>query len=98
MEATTSSSRFIDATVSAWLSEIDFAQRKCVIDTVYGALEQTNAQTLQELSERRFAALKAVLSAARRFDEETKGAVTQTLRLVVRSVRKGLPTLRRKNN
>ena len=98
MEETTSSSRFIDATVSAWLSEIDFAQRKCVIDTVYGALEQTNAKTLQELSERRFAALKAVLSAARHFDEETKNAVTQTLRLLMRSVQKELPTLRRKNN
>ncbi|MGM9553087.1 MAG: DUF2974 domain-containing protein [Faecousia sp.] len=97
MEETTSSSRFIDATVSAWLSEIDYAQRKCVIDTVYGALEQTNAKTLQELSERRFAALKAVLSAARHFDEETKNAVTQTLRLLMRSVQKELPTLRRKN-
>ena len=97
MEETTSSSRFIDATVSAWLAEIDFAQRKCVIDTVYGALGQTNAKTLQELSERRFAALKEVLSAARHFDEETKNAVTQTLRLLMRSVQKELPTLRRKN-
>ncbi|MGN1306474.1 MAG: DUF2974 domain-containing protein [Faecousia sp.] len=98
MEETTSSSRFIDATVSAWLSEIDYAQRKCVIDTVYGALEETNAQTLQELNERRFAALKAVLRAVRHFDEETKHAVTQTLRLLIRSVQKELPTLRRKNN
>ena len=97
MEERTSSSRFIDATVSAWLAEIDYAQRKCVIDTVYGALEQTHAQTLQELSERRFAATKAVLRAARHFDEETKNAVTQTLRLLMRSVQKELPTLRRKN-
>ena len=97
MEERTSSSHFIDATVSAWLAGIDYAQRKCVIDTVYGALEQTNAQTLQELSERRFAAVKAVLGAARRFDEETKNAVTQTLRLLMRSVQKELPTLRRKN-
>lgn len=97
MEERTSSSRFIDATVSAWLAEIDYAQRKCVIDTIYGALEQTHAQTLQELSERRFAALKVVLRAVRSFDEETKNAVVQTLRLLMRSVQKELPTLRRKN-
>lgn len=96
-EEMTSSSRFIDATVSAWLAEIDFAQRKCVIDTLYGALEQTHAHTLQELSERRFAAVKTVLRAARNFDEETKNAVTKTLRLLMRSAQKELPTLRRKN-
>ena len=98
VEERTSSSRFIDAAVSAWLAEIDYAQRKCVIDTVYGALEQTHAQTLQELSEQRFSAVKAVLRAARHFDEETKNAVTQTLRLLMRSVQKELPTLRRKND
>lgn len=97
-EERTSSSRFIDATVSTWLDGIDHAQRKRVIDTVYAALEQTHAQTLQELGENRFAALKAVLRAARHFDDETKNAVTQTLRLLMRSVQKELPTLRRKNN
>ena len=94
----TNRSRFIDATVSAWLDGIDHTQRKRVIDTVYAALEQTQAQTLQELGEKRFAALKAVLRAARHFDDETKNAVTQTLRLLMRSVQKELPTLRRKNS
>ena len=69
-----------------------------LMESIHAALEQTHAQTLQELGENRFAALKAVLRAARHFDDETKNAVTQTLRLLMRSVQKELPTLRRKNN
>lgn len=84
LETVTSSSKFINSALKAWLGELDPRQREKIIDTGYMLLQTTNAQTLSDLSENWFANTKAIVKSARDLDEDTRKLVTEALRSLMK--------------
>lgn len=84
------SSRFIDYTLKAWVSDLDYSQREKFIDTIYTIISDTNATTLRELGDNWFSSAKIVLKSIKNLDEETRHAVTQTLLLLAKSAKTGM--------
>lgn len=90
VETVTDSSRFLDATVKAWLAALEPVQREKFIDAVYDILCQTNAHTLRELRENWLSSSVTILRALRELDEDTKNVMTQVLQALHQSTREEL--------
>ena len=90
VETVTDGSRFIDATVKAWLAALEPAQREKFIDAVYDILRQTNAHTLRELRENWLSSGVTILRALRELDEDTRNMMAQVLQALHQSTREEL--------
>lgn len=76
----TGSSRYIDATLKAWLLEMPPADRERLVDGVYGALRAAGAVTVADLRRPQIAA--AALREVRAMDEPTRTVIRQGLSLL----------------
>lgn len=90
LEAVTNSSKFIDSTLKAWLSDLDYSQREKFIETVYNIMSETNAYTLREFSDNWFHSAKAVLKSVKDLDDATRQTVTHALKLLVKCAKSGI--------
>ena len=90
VETVTDGSRFIDATVKAWLAALEPEQREKFIDAVYEILRQTNAHTLRQLRENWLSSSVTILRAWRELDEDTRNVMTQVLQALSQSAREEL--------
>ena len=90
LEEVSSSSRFIDFTLKAWMQDFAPAQRETFFDTLYEILTGTRASTFRELEENWFASAVSMVRSFRNLDEPTRRAVTHALSLLVQSARTGL--------
>lgn len=90
LESVNGSSRLIDYTLKAWVSNMDSSQREKFIDTVYTVISETNAATFRELGDNWFSSAKVVLKSVKNLDEATRQTVTQTLLSLARSAKTGM--------
>lgn len=97
LDKVTNSSRMIDRTIKDWVSGIAPESREQLVDIAYDIMTDTNIQTFKELNTHRFASAKAILKATRRLDPETRKKVTHALGVLLKSARKNLPEILRKN-
>lgn len=97
LDKITNSSRMIDRTIKDWVSGIAPERREQLVDIAYDIMTDTNIQTFKELNTHRFASAKAILKATRRLDPETRKTVAHALGVLLKSARKNLPEILRKN-
>ena len=75
----TSSSNFVDNTITQWLKEVDAEQRGKFIDTLFEILSKTNAKTIPEMGENWFISAKTILTTYKNIDEQNKQIILKTL-------------------
>lgn len=75
----TNSSEFIDKTITNWLREVSKEQRSKFFDVLFDILNATEAQTLSELSSKKFANTKTILKTYINMDEESKEIMNKTI-------------------
>lgn len=97
LDSVTNSSRIIDRTIKDWVASVTPEHREQLVDIVYDIMTDTNIQTFKELSEHRFASAKAILKATRRLDPDTRRTVTEAFAVLLKSARKNLPEILKKN-
>lgn len=90
LESVDNSSRFIDYTLKAWISNLDRSQREKFINTIYTVISKTNATTLEELGDNWFSSAVIVLKSVKNLDEATRHAVMQALVLLAKSAKAGM--------
>ena len=83
------SSRFVDGTLKAFISDMDYRQREQFVEAVFTVLTQTHAETFRDLSDNWLASAKSVLHSLKDLDEPTRKAVSKALWLLVKSTRDG---------
>ena len=90
LESVTSSSRFIDYTLKAWMNSMNRQRREKFIDAVYQLLLTTDAETVRELNANKYSSFKKLWSSVRTMDEQTKKDMTFALKLLFRSAKLGM--------
>lgn len=98
VQAVTSSSRFVDATLKHWLAEVSPQQRERFVDAVYTALLETNAKTVREMSENKFGNGKILLRGLKKLEEEDRKAVIQALRALARCAKMSMNVISKPGN
>ena len=96
LETVDKASRFIDSTLKAWMADMDTERRAQFVGTLYTVLAQTGALTLKDLTGNWFISAKAMLKGIKNLDEDTRRAVGQVLRLLLKSTRSGFAQLAEK--
>lgn len=92
----TNSSEFIDRTLTDWLLHVDVKQRKKFVDTVFEILDATQANNFSELSQKKFAAAKTIITKYQGLDEESKKYVNKALNMFLIAGRESIGSIRRK--
>jgi len=87
LDEVTKGSKFIDTTLKSWLESVDYKERERFIDTVFSVLEETKARTIREMGENWLKSAKAITKSIQNIDEDTKTAVTATLKLLAECVK-----------
>ena len=87
----TRSSRFIDSTLKAWLTQISPEERGRLVDGIYTALSASGAVTVADLNRPKTAV--AVLREMKKLDEPTKAVLQQAVELLSVSARENLPVV-----
>ena len=90
LETVDNSSKFVDYTLKAWISDMDYEQREKFTDAIFEVISETNVSTLHELGENWFENTKTVLKSVKNLDEPTRKAVTQAIKLLAKSAGTGL--------
>lgn len=90
-EARTRSSRFIDSTLKAWLTQMNPEERGKLVDGVYTALSASGAVTVADLNRPKTAV--SVLREMKKLDEPTKAIIQQAVELLSASARENLPVV-----
>ncbi len=90
-EERTRSSRFIDSTIKAWLTQMAPEDRGKLVDGVYTALAASGAVTVADLNRPKTAV--AVLRELKKLDEPTKALLQQAIELLSASARENLPVV-----
>lgn len=87
LESVTNDSRFIDQTLKAWVASMSTEQREKFFDAVYTVLTQTNLHSFRELDDNLLVSAMSVMRSYKNLDEETRAAVTATLRALYQSAK-----------
>lgn len=90
LEQVDNSSKFVDFTLKAWITDLDYKQREIFFDAVYIVMKETNASTLREMGENWFASAVSVLKSIKNLDEATRKAALRTLGLLVKCAGMGI--------
>lgn len=85
LETLDRSCRVIDHAVKEWIDNMDLAQRKQFVETVFMILSETNAQTFKEIGENWLASAGSMLKSMKNLDDNTRKAVLGTFRALVKS-------------
>lgn len=75
----TNSSEFIDRTITNWLQEVSPQQREKFIDILFEILNVTEAQTVSEISSKKFINAKKILKTYQNIDNDSKEIILKTL-------------------
>ena len=83
-------SRAMDSTLTRWISETTDENRKVFVDTLFGIIAATGAQTLPELSEGLIRNAGSVAAAIRDIDPAVRKMMLASLRSLLRASGKGV--------
>lgn len=75
----TSSSEFIDQTISNWLIEVSSEQRKEFVRVLFEILNSTQAETLSQISSKWLSNAKTMIKSYQQLDEKSKEALNKTI-------------------
>lgn len=78
----TSSSEFVDRTITDWLKAIDVEQRRKFIDTLFEILNATGAKTITDVEAKKFESAKIMLKTYKNIDDESKEILYKTLNIL----------------
>lgn len=90
LNTVTRSSQFMDKTLKKWVADMEPAQRGQVIDALYGALQETQATTISELTSKWFRSASSVHKSYKNMDEETRKLISHTFSLLFKSARNNM--------
>lgn len=90
LESVTSSSRFIDYTLKAWMNSMSRERRERFVDACYTVLIDTDASTLREIGANKYSSLRKIVASFRSLDEPTRKDVTFAFKLLLRSAKLGM--------
>lgn len=90
LETVTNSSKFIDTTLKSWVASMDVEQREKFIDAIYTILTETNVHSFRELGDNWFLSAKAISRSVKNLDNETRTAVVETLKSLMKSAKSGM--------
>lgn len=85
----TRESRLAEETIKNWLSALDHAERRRVIDGVYSVLSASDGRNIADLFEGRN--VRAILRAVSSMDEETKEVIVDSFKRLGASLKETLP-------
>lgn len=91
LDTVTSSSRFADLTLKAWIAGMEPEEREKFSDALYEILSATNAKTVTELSAAWFKSAVAILQSLKNVEEPTKQLLYELLGRLLKSARENLP-------
>ncbi len=80
-------SKFIDETLSDWLCNLTIEQRENLVDTVYRVLTESDAKTINDLSENWFKTSKNLFVSIKNLDADTKKGTIEVLKLLFESAK-----------
>ena len=92
----TNSSEFIDKALTQWLQSVSPNQRKEFINIIFEILDATGAKRFSELSQRKFASAKTIISKYQSLDEESKENVNRVLNMFLQSGKESIPFIKKK--
>ena len=91
LDTVSSSSRFADLTLKAWIAGMEREEREKFGDALYEILSATNAETVTELSASWFKSSVAIVQSLKNVDEPTKQLLYELLGRLLKSARESLP-------
>jgi len=93
LASVTTSSMFVDHTITSWLSVWDEDQRALFVDTLFKIVSATGAQTFQELGGKWRLSTLAMLKSIATLDKDMRMVLARTLKLLVRAACKHWPDI-----
>lgn len=88
LDTVTDGSRFLNSTIKEWIKKMTPEQFEVFTNTIFDVLLQTNAHTFQEMRENWFDASRSIVRSMGGTDENTRAAVMEVMRMLVRSAGK----------
>lgn len=85
VDSVTEASMLIDQIIKEWSAGIDYARRKQFVDAVFQMLRETNAETMDQLSENWSDSALSMARSLRHLDEPTRRAVLGVVGALVHS-------------
>lgn len=85
LEQVTKGSRFVDATIKDWISDMTPEQFEKFADAIYAVLSSSNARSIRDLKENWLESAKGIVHSLGDMDESTRTVVLETLRLLAQS-------------
>mgnify|MGYP004512306447 FL=1 len=90
LKEVTNGSKFIDKSITDWLSQIDMNTREQVIDIVFQVINTTKVETMAELKKHWFLNAKTVFSSYKQISPENKKMIMETLSALFKIVKDNL--------
>ncbi len=78
----TGGSKFVDSALKGWIAQMTPEQFEAFADAIYTVMADTNARTLHEMRENWFDSAKSFVRTFTGMDEETRRAVTESIKLL----------------
>ncbi len=92
LEEEDSFSKLVKRSLDGWLEEIDFAERKKIINTVFNVMYDAGMTSFAELTELKYERIRMILEATSNVDQEEKrrvyGAVRRLLSITAEELRR----------
>lgn len=89
-ENLTSSSIFIDNTVTTWLEEIDVNKKKKAIDAIFELFYQTNMETFSDMKANLFDSAIKMSNTYKELDKETKDIIMHLINELIRCAKNNI--------
>lgn len=86
----TENSEIIDKTLKKWLQEVSPEQREKFAVTLFEILASTDANTLSEINENKFANYKKIFESYKNLDEEGKNIINNTVKTLLNIVKENI--------
>lgn len=96
LDTMTDSSKVLDRTLKNWVKGLSPEQREDFIDTLYGVLSKTNAETFEELMKNWFENAGIIVKSIFSMDDEAKKTVNEGTSAFIKSLREGIDQTFRK--
>ncbi|NLC72938.1 MAG: DUF2974 domain-containing protein [Ruminococcaceae bacterium] len=89
LDSVDNSSKFMDYTIKAWLWGLTDTQREDFIVTVYEIMTETNAVTVQDITDNWLQSGIAMIKSYRNMNEDSREAVSEGFKMLAKSAKEG---------
>ena len=93
----TSSSEFVDKTLTEWLENVSPEERKNFVDIIFEIFETTGATRLSELSQNKLTTAKTIIERYQKLDAKSKKYVNTAMNMFVKSGKDTIPLMKKEN-